>query len=241
MIRGRGFFITATDTGVGKTWVTAGLALALRERGYSIGVMKPAQSGHRREDPEGDGMILKHWTGAKDPIHKMVPYSWSLPVAPGLAARLAGETIDKHHLLERLTSLSQRYDAVLVEGAGGWMVPLGIDWTIADLAADIGWPVLIVARPNLGTVNHTALTAMAIRRWGLEPVGVILNGLRKEEKAPDIPYNPELIEAVAGVPVFGTIPWLDGEPDSYQLKDAIRRHVDVARLAGLLEGKGMGG
>ncbi|SEM92761.1 dethiobiotin synthase [Lihuaxuella thermophila] len=230
----QGIFITATDTGVGKTVITAGLALALKEQGCRVGVMKPVQSGHSLSDPESDGMRLKAWTGVDDSIDEIVAYNFHLPVAPGLAAELAGETIDRSVILERLDRLAGKYDVVFVEGAGGLMVPLGSNWTIADLAGEIGWPLLIVARPLLGTVNHTVLTTLAARRLGLSPVGVILNGLRPEETEPSVEHNPRLIEAFAQIPVLGSVPWLaDLSPE--HLKESVLEHVDVAKLLHLLQ------
>lgn len=184
MIPGNGLFVTATDTGVGKTVVTAGLVRSLRKKGFRIGVMKPMQSGHLRTDPEGDGMRLKNWTESQTPIDRIVPYSWSLPVAPGLAAYLAGESVDIDWLLQEIHMMVQINDGLLIEGAGGWLVPIGNGWTIADFAAAIGWPTLVVARPGLGTVNHTALTVAAIRQRGLSVTGVVINGSKPGRSIP---------------------------------------------------------
>ncbi|SDW76169.1 dethiobiotin synthetase [Marininema mesophilum] len=235
MIRGRGFFVTATDTGVGKTRITAGLARALGNRGYRVGVMKPVQSGHLREDPAGDGMLLKEWSGVSSSIEEVAPYCWPTPVAPGLAAQMAGESLDRSVLLERVEKLAEKWDVLLIEGAGGWFVPMGEGWTIADLAVDIGWPTLIVARPGLGTVNHTALTSLAIRARGLEPAGVILNGLKKGDRAPDLPHNPRLIEEVAKVPVLGAIPWGNERPTAVELKEEFQQDLPIDRLVHLLD------
>jgi dethiobiotin synthetase len=235
-----GIFITATDTGVGKTVITAGLALALKEQGCRVGVMKPVQSGHQPGDPESDGMRLKTWVGVHDSIDEIVAYNFRAPVAPGLAAELEGVTIDRSAIHERLGRLAGKYDVVLVEGAGGLMVPLGPDWTIADLAKEIGWPLLIVARPVLGTVNHTVLTALAARQLGLDPIGVILNGLRPEEMEPSVEHNPRLIEAFAQIPVLGSVPWL-AELSAERLKEAVLGHVDVSKLMNILQREGVKG
>ncbi|SFS31058.1 dethiobiotin synthase [Marininema halotolerans] len=235
MIKGRGFFVTATDTGVGKTRITAGLARALSSHGYRVGVIKPVQSGHLREDPAGDGMLLKVWSGTPDFIEEIVPYSWSAPVAPGLAAELEGESVDRAGLVNRIENQAEKWDVLLIEGAGGWFVPMGEGWSIADLAEEIGWPLLIVARPGLGTVNHTALTSEAIRTRGLEPAGVILNGLKQGDSSPDLPHNPRFIEEVAQVPVLGTIPWKDQEPTSLCLQEEILTHVQLDGLIKRLE------
>ncbi|MBN2910360.1 dethiobiotin synthase [Polycladomyces sp. WAk] len=226
----RGIFVTATDTEVGKTVVTAGLALALREQGLRVGVMKPVQSGHLADDPEGDGGRLKRWTGVEAELEEIVPYSFSLPVAPWIAARSAGVAIDRAGLVERIRTMAERYDLLLVEGAGGLLVPVGPDWTMADLAVELGWPLVIVARPNLGTVNHTVLTLEAARNRGLRPLGVILNGYREGERVPSLEANPEMIEHFGEAPVLGRIPWMAEPVTTETLRDTFTRAVDGRAL-----------
>jgi dethiobiotin synthetase len=234
VIRGKGFFVTATGTEIGKTVVTAGLVRALRKRGVKAGVMKPVQSGHPLSHPNCDGARLKRWTGVEDPLDDIVAVSFDLPVAPGLAAELEGVRIDREMILERLQHLANRHDAVLVEGAGGLMVPLGPDWTIADLAREIGWPLLIVAHPLLGTVNHTVLTVMAARQLGLETAGVILNGLEEGETDPSVRHNPAMIERMTGVPVLGTVPRLQGELTGEAIARVVSEHVQMNRILDIL-------
>lgn len=205
----RGIFITATDTGVGKTIVTAGLALLLKSQGIRVGVMKPVQSGQLLEDSEGDAAILKRLSGVDDPLEHITPYSFPTPVTPGLAAQIQKQSIDIHVILSQLKKLEKKYDLVLVEGAGGLMVPLGSDWLISDLAKAITYPLLIVARPSLGTINHSVLTVMAARQLGLDPLGIVCNGYKSNSDDPSIEDNPRMIESFAHVPVLGKIPWMD--------------------------------
>jgi dethiobiotin synthetase len=234
-VSGNGLFITATGTGIGKTMVTAGLALALADQGIDVGVMKPVQSGGEPDDPGSDGMRLKAWTGVTDRLQEIVVYNFSLPVAPGLAAELAGEEIEVDRILAALKMLQQKHEVILVEGAGGWVVPLGKEWTMADLAVQIGWPVLIVAHPQLGTINHTALTASAIRQRGLRIAGVVLNGLKPGVDDPSIPHNPRLIERFAGVPVWGTVPWIEGGLTATKIKKVFLQHVDIKKWISTLK------
>ena len=196
----RGLFVTATDTGVGKTVVTAALALALVARGRRPSVMKPVQTGNLADDPLGDTMLLERWTGA--PVVNV--YAFELPVAPLVAARAAGRAIELEPILEGARALAS---PLLVEGAGGLLVPVGEDWTIADLARALGFPLVVVARAGLGTVNHTALTVRAARGEGLDVAGVVLN----EHGSPLDPSwdtNAALIEELAAVPVLGRMPSL---------------------------------
>ena len=197
---GRGLFVTATDTGVGKTVVTAALALALAARGRSPSVMKPVQTGNLVDDPAGDTMLLERWTGV--PVANV--YAFEQPVAPLVAARAAGSAIELAPILERARALPP---PLLVEGAGGLLVPVGEDWTIAGLAHALGLPLVVVARAGLGTVNHTALTVRAARGEGLEVAGVVLN---EHGSPPDASWetNAALIEELAAVPVLGRMPSL---------------------------------
>jgi dethiobiotin synthetase len=226
-----GLFVAGTDTGVGKTVVTAGLALALRARGYSVGLAKPVQSGALAGDPDGDAMVLKRWTGVPEAPAEIAPYAFAEPLAPLVAARLAGRTIELEAVLEHVRRLAGRYDMLLVEGAGGFLVPVGDTWTIADLAAALGLPVLIVARPGLGTVNHTMLTVLAARQLGLDPAGVVLNG-HGPHVDPSRHTNAALIEQFAEVPVVGRTPWLEGEITTERLLSMVCENVDVDLLAG---------
>jgi dethiobiotin synthetase len=184
----RGLFVTGTDTGVGKTVVTAALALTLKARGEDVGVVKPVQTG------DGDGAALKAWAGLAEDVDEIAPYSFRAPLAPLVAARLEGRTLELEEVAARVRSLAERHEIVLVEGAGGLLVPVGPDWTIADLAAALGLPLLVVARPGLGTVNHTLLTIEVARHEGLEVAAVVLNG---DDRIADA--NARLIEELARV------------------------------------------
>ena len=222
-----GFFVTGTDTGVGKTVVTAGLALAFVARGRSVAVVKPVQSGNLARDPAGDAMRLKTLAGlAADPA-EIVRSAFPEPLAPLVAARLAGAAIDPRALVEHVHAAAMGHDLVLVEGAGGLLVPLAEDWTIADLASALGLPLLVVARPLLGTVNHTLLTIRAAEQHGLTCAGVVFNGRADDASALT---NAELIEQFGRVPVLGRVPWHVGELSSARLLALVERNLDVERL-----------
>ena len=224
-----GLFVTGTDTGVGKTVLTGGLACAFRARGHSVGVAKPVQSGALAADPYGDAMLLKRWTRVAESPGEIAPFSFASPVAPLVAAELEGRAVDRDGATAHVRAVGSRYDSVLVEGAGGLLVPVGEDWTIADLALDLALPVLVVARAGLGTVNHSALTVRVVRQLGLEVAGVILNGVI-DESSQD---NARLIERVAGVPVLGRTPQLEGELTGERLRRLVEDNVDVDALVGV--------
>lgn len=230
----RGIFITGTDTGVGKTIVTAGLALLLKAQGVNVGIVKPVQSGHYTDDPEGDAAILKRLAGLDTPLEEITPYSFKTPVTPGLAAELEGRTINRDHLLAHIKKIEQKYDFLLIEGAGGLMVPMGADWMVSDLAQAIGYPLLIVARPSLGTINHSVLTTTVIRQMGMRVLGIICNGYREDCDDPSIEQNPHLIEKFAQTPVLGTIPWLE-DVTSETLHTTFEEYMDTKQFFTLLE------
>jgi dethiobiotin synthetase len=199
-VNGRGYFVSATDTGVGKTFVTAALAAVLRARGRDVAVFKPVQSGALADDPAGDAALL----GAD------CVYAFQAPLAPLVAAEREGRTIELDPIVERARELAASHELLLVEGVGGLLVPLAPALDVADLAAALGLPLLIVARAGLGTVNHALLTIAAAQARGLPVAGVVLNG-RQDESTAD---NAALIEAGSKVPVLAQIPWLADTADA---------------------------
>ena len=174
-----GLFVTATDTEVGKTVVACGLARALAAAGIDVGVAKPVQSGAAADDPEGDAMLLRAAAEVEDAPDEICPFAFEAPLAPLVAARLEGRSLELDAVAAAVESLAARHDVLLVEGAGGLLVPVGESWTIADLAVRLSLPLVVVARAGLGTVNHTLLTVEAARRRGLQVAGVVLNGRRR--------------------------------------------------------------
>lgn len=202
----RGLFVTATDTGVGKTEVSVALVAGWRARGLDVGGMKPAQSGGGSE-AESDAGRIHAASGGGDPPELVCPYSFAAPLAPAVAARLEGRSVSFDHVLGCARELSRRHAAVLVEGSGGLLVPLTETRTYLDLAWALGMPVLVVARAGLGTVNHTALTCETLRVRGLEVRGVVLNRPTADAD-PSEPYNAGEIERLTGVRVLASLPHL---------------------------------
>jgi dethiobiotin synthetase len=216
----RGLFITGTDTGVGKTEVAAALLRGHRAAGLDVAGMKPAQSGVEPGVPS-DADRLRDAAGGGDAPDLVCPYAFGAPLAPGVAARLEGLAISLERILEAARALAARHAALLVEGAGGLLVPLTSRHTCADLAVALGMPVLVVARAGLGTVNHTALTCEALRARGLAVAGVVLNRLSAASD-PSEPHNPAEIERLTGVPVLASLPFVP--------ERAARERILVERL-----------
>jgi dethiobiotin synthetase len=191
----RGFFVTGTDTAVGKTVVTGGLARALRAEGRSVGILKPVQSGARADDPAGDAALLA----------ATCVYAFEAPLAPLVAAQVEGATVELEPIVRAAERLAAANDVLLVEGAGGLLVPLADGLLVADVARALALPLVVVARAGLGTVNHVLLTLEAARARGLEVAAVVLNG---DEDA-STPENPDLIGAFGGKPLLLRVPTTD--------------------------------
>jgi dethiobiotin synthetase len=230
----RGLFVTGTDTGVGKTLVASALARAARRRGLEPVPFKPVETGCE-PDPL-DALALARAAGTTVPITEICPYPLHLPAAPALAARAEGLRIEIDELARRARALAAR-GFLIVEGAGGLLVPYADGATAADLAAMLGLPLLVVARTALGTVNHTALTVRETRRLGLALAGVVLNKTTPDAD-PHEPANAELIRTVSGVAPLGQLPHLPAEArvDPDRLADALTDALaprDLSRLLGL--------
>jgi dethiobiotin synthetase len=186
----KGLFVTGTDTGVGKTLVSAGLALFLRRRGLDIGVMKPVEAGVDNPDTLGNDGRLLQWAAASDDEPELItPYRLRAPLAPSVAAEKENVRIDCSLIAEAASTLASRHDYLIIEGAGGLMVPLAGGVLFADLIKNINFPLLTVCRPGLGTINHTLLTIYAARTMDIPLAGFLINNMPQnpgdaEESAP---------------------------------------------------------
>ena len=198
-------FITGTDTGVGKTVATAAIGWTLAASGRRVAVLKAVQTGVAADEPGDAEFVLAALNSAQSPA-TACPYRLRAPTAPLVAARAEGVEIDLDCIRETFAALRASYDEVLVEGAGGLLVPLLDGLNMADLAATLGLPIVIVARPGLGTINHTLLTIEAARARGLAVLGIVLSGW---PPSPDLATrtNPALICALGQVPLLGVLPY----------------------------------
>jgi dethiobiotin synthetase len=222
----KGIFITGTDTGVGKTIVSAALARLLMLHEVNVGVMKPVTSGCGEVDGRlvSDDAELLAWAAGVPVTDEVAPYLLREPIAPSAAAEKDGVRIDFGRIRDAYAALAVRHDVVIVEGAGGLMVPLSGGLLVADLVNRLQLPLLVVARPNLGTVNHTCLTCFTAKQLGIDLRGVVVNNY---PAAPDLAEAtaPHLIDSLCGAPLLGRFPGMSGE-DSRTL---------VANLAAWLE------
>ncbi len=200
-----GLFFTGTDTDVGKTWVTAMVARGLRAGGTRVGAYKPVASGAvdgRWHDIE----VLSAALGGQFPADRICPQRFDAALAPPEAARRESREIDANLLRSATRWWTDQVDLLLVEGVGGLLCPLTETETIADLAVDLGWPLVIVARSGLGTINHTLLTIDAARRRSLTIAGIIINDSRPPDPLDQsVGTNALVIERHSGVRVLGHV------------------------------------
>jgi len=218
MSKGKIIFITATDTAVGKTVTAFVLGVLLEAQGFDIGVMKPVQCAGT------DAQFLKKVLGVQDELRVINPFYAPEPLSPHLAFRRSKIKFDTRRVQDELKKLRARHDIVLVEGAGGLMVPLTNGYYNADLIADLNAQVIIVARLGLGTINHTLLTINEAQKRGLMIRGLVFCQTKPGKKGLAESTNPQEIEKLSGVKVLGTIPYLK----PLNQKNILRRYGRVS-------------
>ena len=241
-----GVFITGTDTDVGKTAITLGLMAALQRRGLTVLGMKPVASGCLRDqgslrsadalsiiaqagvildEPAGTPADYSPDAGASAPISydAVNPYAFEPPMAPHIAAGRAGVDIEIEPIRVAYESLAARADVVLVEGVGGWRVPLGPSLAVSDLPSALGLPVVLVIGMKLGCLSHSLLTAESIRAGGDRLVGWIANRLDPDMLAAE--ENLATLAALLHAPCLGVVPWLDDPAP-----EAIAAHLIIDAL-----------
>jgi len=224
-----GLFITGTDTEVGKTYVAALIARSLCAAGRRVGVYKPAASGCTKVNGplvSDDAVLLWEAAGRPGELDRVCPQRFRAALAPHLAAREEGREVDAELLRTGVEYWQARSDIVLVEGAGGLMSPLGDDEYVADLADALGFPLVVVARNALGTINHTlqTLIAAATFRDGLPIAGIVLNHPTPPADDPSTESNRRELARRAVPPVLAEVAWqaerFDADVDWLELATA---------------------
>lgn len=230
----RGFFVAGTDTEIGKTRVSAGLLHGLAQAGLRSAGLKPVAAG---TVVMGDARVNEDVRALREAGSvaladaEVGPFQFDAACAPHIAAALEGRSIDRAAIGESARALASRADVLVVEGVGGFRVPLGADWDTADLARDLGLPVVLVVGLRLGCINHALLTAEAIRARGLRLAGWVGNRI-----APDMPWADENVHSLRDwlsreheAPCLGVVPWLaDPHPG------AVAAHLDIGALRRML-------
>jgi dethiobiotin synthetase len=240
----KGFFITGTDTGVGKTIIAGALILIIRSLGLRVCGMKPIETGCMKSKLKvqssklkvkeevlipSDGMFLKETANMDDSIDVITPIRLEKPLAPFPSSEIEGIPVDIEKIKKAYAELAKKYDAVVVEGIGGLLVPIKQDYFVLDLAKDFGLPIIIVSRPGLGTINHTLLTVNYAMKEGLNVAGIILNYSRPPENTLAEETNPKVIRQISPVPILGIFPYIESRERVTLEKTAIKS-LDTGRI-----------
>jgi len=202
MFRNKGIFITATDTEVGKTIVTCGLTMALRKKGVSVCAIKPVASGGI---PNPDSILLSKCLGVDPDDTSAV--SFKEPLAPYSIIRKTGMKIDVSYAIQKIKNLERSSDLVIVEGIGGILVPFDKQYSVIDLIVELGYPVLVVCRTELGTINHTLMTLKLLEHRKVPIIGFTANNTTDAETDISQPDNPGIIEELSGIECLCVFPY----------------------------------
>jgi len=239
-----GLFITATDTDVGKTVITGAIAAAFKARGLHVGVMKPLASGGVG-DGKGtlvaeDATFLMQAAGIGERERGLVnPLCLGPALTPAVAARVSGVEINMALIFEAYQVLAASYNPLLVEGVGGITAPLWQDYLLVDFMVKLALPVIVVTRPNLGTINHTVLTVDYARRRGLQVAGIIINGWNEDKVGILERSNEEYISRLTRVPILGKFPYVTaisvGEVRTGALAQLAEEHLEMDEIIRICE------
>jgi dethiobiotin synthetase len=233
----KSILITGTDTSVGKTIVASGIAAAFDARGLGVGVLKPAETGCQRSSlglVATDARQLAFFSRCRAGDDTICPYRFEEALAPQVAAERAGRTIDITQIVSAHEHLAATHDVVLIEGAGGLLVPLRDCFTYANLCHRLSARLLIVVGNRLGAINHAALTVHHARQLGLPSAGYVVNALLPEDDLAS-ETNVDFLARLLGPPL-GRIPWLgevqQSDEDRQRLARTFERQIDLDRLLG---------
>lgn len=225
--------------------MSAGIIRALLHKGLRVGAMKPVETGCPRisnlqseisslevgEDDliPSDGVFLRETAEMDDPLALVAPVRFAHPLAPMVAAGIEKRPVDPGRIIDAYQKLSCKYDCMVVEGAGGLLVPIHPSYFMSDLAKELGLPVVVVARPALGTINHTLLTVSHALKKGIEVLGVILNYSSPPEGNIAERTNPDALREICPVPVLGVFPFA-ASASKEELGKIAMAHIDLSFL-----------
>lgn len=225
----KSYFITGTDTDVGKTWITAGIASALKKMGIDIGIMKPFAAGttqkvgFKSEDTE----ILAKAAQIDDSEQLINPQFFPIPASPYTASESLGVKVDVNLVLQNFKKLLKIHEMMLVEGMGGILTPILKDYFVTNLIKDMGLDVIVVTRSRIGTINHTLLTCKMCTIYGLRVHGIIINNF--DVNGYSINELKRDLEKLTGIPVLGVMPNIKNF-NLETLRDSIEKEIDLQSL-----------
>ena len=225
----KSIFVTGTDTDVGKTYVTAGLAVTLRKMKIDVGVMKPfaagtpQKKGFKSEDVE----ILSQAAQVSDPENLMNPQFFKMAASPYTASKSLKVKVKVNSILSSFKKLSKLHSMLLVEGMGGIMTPILKNYFVTDLIKEMKLPAVIVTRSKVGTVNHTIMTCKMCEKYKIPIKGIIINNFDSDGYA--VKTLKRDLESLTGVPILGTIPFIKNLSDDSLYKN-FKKNIDVDSL-----------
>lgn len=225
----KGFFITGTDTGIGKTIVSGALIRAIHLFGLKPFGMKPVESGCGKEGDvliPYDGLFLKQTAHMQDPINLVTPCCFENPLAPLAASEIERKNVNISEIRKAFAKLNRKYEAAVIEGVGGLLVPIKKNYYVSDLAKEFSLPLIVVAKPGLGTLNHIMLTVNYAQKEGLEVAGVIINNSQPPENSLAEKTNPQILMQICPVPLLGIFPYLRNI-DEESLEKAVLKNLNL--------------
>ncbi len=229
----KGFFVTGTDTGVGKTVIAGVLIRALGLLGVRACGMKPIETGCTKEGNSlipSDGMFLKGVARMDESLNQVSPCCLEHPLSPMVAAEIEGTSVNLNKIRKAFDELGKKYQSIVVEGVGGLLVPIKKNYFILDLAKELGLPLIVVARPDLGTINHTLLSVKYAIREGLKVAGVIVNYTYQAEGGMAEETNPQMIKQLSPAPLIGVFPYLNAMSDEAFEKAVLKNlNMDIIK------------
>jgi dethiobiotin synthetase len=227
----KAYFITGTDTGVGKTSITAGLAGSMRKLGMDVGVMKPIATGYPNKTgfKSSDVAKLVEVVSIKDPENLINPVFLSLPTSPYDATKLLELSIDMPLIFDQFKKLLSLHEMLLVEGIGGIMTPITKNFYVVDMIKEMGIETIIVTRATLGTLNHTVMTCKMCKEYGIKIRGLVINNF-DEKGTPAEKNAPKTLYELTGVPILGTIPFIKDLNKIQMMIGYVEKNINIKSL-----------
>ncbi|MEW5819587.1 MAG: dethiobiotin synthase [Cyanobacteriota bacterium] len=227
-------FVTGTDTEVGKTIISAGIAAVLQSLGFTVAVFKPIQTGMMKTSSGYVSPDLDYVNKVDANVFTKCTYMFKTPAAPFVSAQVENKLIDINMILRDYKLLKESCDFVIVEGIGGISVPITPSLTIKDLIKILDLPVLIVARPDLGTINHSILTVEYAYKYNIDLLGIVISGYPEGSTDAAIKSAPDVICNFSQQEILGVIPKIKGlsheNPQAELLIEAIIRHINLEKV-----------
>ena len=227
----KAYFITGTDTGVGKTSITIGLAGAMRKIGIDAGVMKPIATGYPNKTgfKSSDVAKLVEASSINDPENLINPVFLPLPTSPYDATKILELSVDMPLIFEQFKKLLALHEILLVEGIGGIMTPITKNFFVADMIKGMGIDAIIVTRATIGTLNHTVMTCKMCDDYGIKIRGLVINNF-DEKGTPAEKNSPSTLYELTSIPILGTIPFIKDLNNTEKLIEYVEKNIDVKSL-----------